>query len=346
MVSEALSDGMGVTVREHLLAMPTDERIRHIVRILRQTVADALGVTPELVPIDAPLGDVDAVWEDEWALMVLVQNACRTALGTELRGWEFHQWLGHRDPLETIQRLAAYLSTNLVCLPPKAGYSDVHDGGIWAWDPPALPNDALTKGRKIALVLAGLRSGSTLFRTMPARHPEIACGAELYLLPYETMGRREQLLDRLGYPWVKWGLTSTIADFAGLPYEEALGRTQQLVDKDSPISDVYAMLQTFVGERLLIDKTPVYPADPVWLARAESLFEAPVYLLLARHPYAAIESFVRMRFDELIGNHYGIWDANPWLYAEKLWAACTITRSLSCPASHPNASCGFAMRTW
>jgi hypothetical protein len=39
-----------------------------------------------------------------------------------------------------------------------------------------------------------------------------------------------------------------------------------------------------------------------------------------RHPFAVIESWVRMRVQQVIRNHYGIWDANPWLHAEKAWA--------------------------
>jgi len=321
MTPEVSPHAVGVTLRERLLQMPLEARIRRITEVLRQAVAHELGIAPDAVATDVELRAQNPAWQAPNILTPFLDNACEANIGARLRPWQFWQWLRRREPLDTIERLAVYLSTNLVCPPPETGYSDVHDGGTWAWEPPVLPGDGHPKCPTMAFVLAAPRSGSTLFRSMLDCHPDVVCGAELYLLPFETMATREQTLDRLGYPWMRLGLASTIASLAGLPTPDAWARVQQLIGDDAPIPDVYRMLQGLADDRLLVDKTPYYPAHPAWMARAEALFEEPRYLLLTRHPYGVIESFVRMRFDELFGNHSGVGDANPWLHAEKLWAA-------------------------
>lgn len=56
--------------------------------------------------------------------------------------------------------------------------------------------------------------------------------------------------------------------------------------------------------RFLIDKSPAYALDWRTLEHAESLFDGAKYIHLTRHPYAAIESFVRNRFEKLLGVGY------------------------------------------
>jgi hypothetical protein len=155
---------------------------------------------------------------------------------------------------------------------------------------------------------------------MLARHPALFCGPELHLLPFESMAKRHHVLAQLGYLWMESGLVQTLAKLEGLTPEQAGHRLQQLIVDDVSVQDVYRMLQGQIGERLLVDKSPSYTEHRMWLSRAEDLFEETRYLYMARHPCAAIESFVRMRFHWLIGNHSGVWDENPWLFAEKCWA--------------------------
>jgi len=42
---------------------------------------------------------------------------------------------------------------------------------------------------------------------------------------------------------------------------------------------VYGRLQGWLGERVLVDKTPSYALDPETLRRAEEGFEAPFYVI-------------------------------------------------------------------
>jgi hypothetical protein len=155
---------------------------------------------------------------------------------------------------------------------------------------------------------------------MLAGHPALYCGPEPYLLLFESMAEFMQKPSQLGYPWMALGLRQTIGALYGLTREQAVSRVQRLEKDDVSTQVVYRMLQERIGRRLFVDKTPTYVMRQAVLSRAEDLFEGAKYLYMARHPCAAIESFVRMRFDKLLGNHFGIWDANPWLFAEKWWA--------------------------
>jgi hypothetical protein len=50
------------------------------------------------------------------------------------------------------------------------------------------------------------------------------------------------------------------------------------------------------------------------LKKAEQISNNPFYIFLTRHPLSVMESFVRNRFDKLLGVN-----ENPWRYAENLW---------------------------
>ena len=61
--------------------------------------------------------------------------------------------------------------------------------------------------------------------------------------------------------------------------------------------------------------------------RAATLFESPKYILLVRHPSAVIESFLRGRYDRLIGPRlFKEADPDPYVVAETIWA--TSNRNL------------------
>jgi hypothetical protein len=144
-------------------------------------------------------------------------------------------------------------------------------------------------------------------------HPALFSPPELYLLPFDNMVERKKKAMQLGYPWMLQGLDTAFDKLQWPPAE-------RLETDNASTSQVYGIMQEKLGERLLVDKTPPYAAHPDWLRRAEGMFEEPKYLFLARHPYAVIESFVRMRFHRLMGKHWLSWDENPWLNAEKHWA--------------------------
>jgi len=156
------------------------------------------------------------------------------------------------------------------------------------------------------------RSGSTLLRVMLAGHPDLFCPPELHLLPFEGMKDRE---DELADTYLTEGLQRAFMELKGLDTASAKALTADLVKRNVTVQQVYGMVQELASPRLLIDKSPSYAASPDTLARGEILFEGSKYIHLVRHPYAMIESFVRNRFDKMLG----VKGADPTAFGEELW---------------------------
>jgi phthiocerol/phenolphthiocerol synthesis type-I polyketide synthase E len=308
------------TTVEQLASLPDDVRVAQLLERLLSIVAEVLGVAEQGISPDAPFAELHEAWADPWQAHASLKGPVEELIARPFHSYEFWRSPYRVGPIGSIRQLAEHLGSELVIPAPQSTYADPYQGGTWPWGLPALRPSGAPKNPPAAFVLAGPRSGSTLLRVMLARHPSLFCGPELHLLLFERMARRHRLLTRLGYPWMEWGLEQSLALLGQCSPEEARERAEQLAKDDVPIQEVYRLLQGQIGQRLLVDKSPSYTAHPAWLSRAEDLFEEPKYLYLTRHPSAAIESFVRMRFHWLIGNQFGGWDANPWLFAEKGWA--------------------------
>ena len=87
-----------------------------------------------------------------------------------------------------------------------------------------------------------------------------------------------------------------------------------------PTQSFYGVLQTWLGDRLLVDKTPAYALDVEILRRAEAEFAEAKYLHLVRHPQAMIHSFVQARLDEVFFRHPHGFERRE--LAELLWVLC------------------------
>lgn len=164
----------------------------------------------------------------------------------------------------------------------------------------------------MAFILSSPRSGSTLLRVMLAGHPQLCSPPELHLLPFGTMAQRaeELALSHLGE-----GLERALMELNGWDASQAQDQVQQWVTENRSVGEVYQQLQTWAGDRLLIDKSPSYGSDPRTLHHGEALFARAKYIHLVRHPYGVIESFCRLRMDKLLGAGGG----NPYSLAEKIW---------------------------
>ncbi|MBD2580663.1 type I polyketide synthase [Oscillatoria sp. FACHB-1406] len=165
---------------------------------------------------------------------------------------------------------------------------------------------------KIAFILSSPRAGSTLLRVMLAGHPDLASPPELHLLPFDTMGERES---ELGLSHLGEGLQRALMELQGMDGDAAEDLVAKLTAENRSIPEVYAQLQTLAGERLLVDKSPTYAFHRETLERAEAMFSGAKYVHLARHPYAVIESFCRLRMDKLVGTG----QENPFQLAESIW---------------------------
>jgi thioester reductase-like protein len=160
-------------------------------------------------------------------------------------------------------------------------------------------------------LLSAPRCGSTLLRVMLAGHPQLFAPPELHLLAHDDMAQwHRALAPRMMHLGLVQALVGT-----GLDDAAAIEKVRAWVADATPTASVYAELQRSLDGRRLVDKSPSYALDPSALARAESLFDGPRYVLLARHPYAAIESFTRLRMEHLLAAP----GLDPHLVAEETW---------------------------
>ena len=78
---------------------------------------------------------------------------------------------------------------------------------------------------------------------------------------------------------------------------------EQLAADDISVKDLIARLQTWAGDRMLVDKTPPYAFNPDILQRLEAEFDDPLYIHLMRHPAGMIASFEEARVDLAVDVH-------------------------------------------
>ena len=306
---------------KYLSKLPLKDRIFELINLIQRELAKDLNLEQNEVGLDAPFSSLNTKWKNLEIVYRLLRRIVETKLERTFFSYELFPYPREQGPRDTIKKVATYLASEMVIPPPKTTFTDPHEGGIFAWKLSPPLSKTAKRNPPAVFILSPPRSGSTLLRMMLDGHPALCSPPELHLLPFERMGERGRQLDQLGYPWLRVGLKETLAQLERLTPEQAQRRTEQLEADDVAIQKVYRLLQDLIEGRLLVDKSPSYAMCPAWLLRAEHMFEGAKYLHLIRHPYAVIESFVRMRFHgHLIGNHFGTWDDNPWLYAEKGWA--------------------------
>ena len=183
--------------------------------------------------------------------------------------------------------------------------------GIRAQATPFAPK-ASTK--PILFLLSSPRSGSTLLRVMLAGHSRLFCPPELHLLAFATMGERGKFFTG-PRKFLNEGLIRALMELKQVGAAEAGAVVEAWEAGNSSTADVFASLQDLAGDRLLVDKSPSYGESPEILRRARELFPAARYIHLMRHPCAMMESFVRNRFDKLLG----VETTSPWRMAEEAW---------------------------
>ncbi|HEX4953511.1 MAG TPA: amino acid adenylation domain-containing protein [Thermoanaerobaculia bacterium] len=153
------------------------------------------------------------------------------------------------------------------------------------------------KNRRAVFVLSPPRSGSTLLRVMLAGNPALFAPPELELAGFNTLGERRRTFSGRWALWLE-GVLRALMETNGWSAEEAKARMAELEDADLPVRDFYARLQEWLGDRLLVDKTPSYALDPGVLERMEEDFDGALYVHLLRHPMAAIRSFEEARLEQ------------------------------------------------
>jgi hypothetical protein len=150
-----------------------------------------------------------------------------------------------------------------------------------------------------AFVLAPPRSGSTLLRVMLGGNPHIFAPPELFMLNYNSMAEREQALGGEESHWLE-GLIVGIMSIKTTDANHAASYVKEAIARGETTKEFYAELQSWIGNRLLVDKSPAYAYDRRVMERAEMDFLNAKFIHLTRHPYATIKSYVDAKIDLLL----------------------------------------------
>ncbi|HEX3551675.1 MAG TPA: condensation domain-containing protein, partial [Thermoanaerobaculia bacterium] len=154
------------------------------------------------------------------------------------------------------------------------------------------------KNRRAVFVLSPPRSGSTLLRVMLGGHPKLFAPPELELLSFNTLRERSAAFSGRDSFWLE-GAIRAVMEVRGCGPEEAREMLESFEREDLTTAELYGRLQEWLGDRILVDKTPSYALDPAVLRRAEETFEEPLYVHLIRHPGGMIGSFVEAKLDQI-----------------------------------------------
>jgi len=307
---------------EQLLAISATQREEFLLSYLQQQIAQVLQLQRSQLPLSSNLLDLGM---DSLMVMEAI-NLLKQDLQLMLYPREFYE----RPRIDT---LAKYIATEFqrVHTPVsreqgaeemrrgdaetrRRGDEDIKESFQIANSQTTNDKQQTTNNKLpgIIFILSSPRSGSTLLRVMLAGHPDLFSPPELHLLPFTTMKERHK---ELALSFLGEGLQRAFMEIMGIDGAASQALVKDMESQNLSIQQVYAKFQKLAGKRLLVDKSPTYAMSQETLARAEQLFAGGRYIHLVRHPYAMMESFVRLRMDKLVGKG----DANPYQLAEQVW---------------------------
>ena len=160
----------------------------------------------------------------------------------------------------------------------------------------------VAKNPPAIFILSPPRSGSTLLRVMLAGHPLLFAPPELELLSFNTLAeRRTELTGKYSF-WLE-GTIRALMEIKGCGMEEARALMEECEEQNLSVPQFYGLLQGWIGNRRLVDKTPSYALDQQVLQRAERDFENALYVHLLRHPYGMIRSFEEAKLEQVFFRH-------------------------------------------
>ncbi|MEA2601550.1 MAG: hypothetical protein QOF89_2542, partial [Acidobacteriota bacterium] len=219
----------------------------------------------------------------------------------------------------TVAQLAAYLTANY----PKAmarlfGAEVLGERRAQAWieridearveaflaliPPPAPGEEVAAKNPPAVFVLSPPRSGSTLLRVMLAGNPRLFAPPELELLSFHSLGERREAFPGRNSFWLE-GVTRAVMEIRRCSAEEAEALLAELEGRGATTRELYRLMQEWIGDRILVDKTPSYALDSGVLRRAEEVFTDARYVHLLRHPYGMIRSFEEAKLEQVFFRH-------------------------------------------
>lgn len=155
-----------------------------------------------------------------------------------------------------------------------------------------------SKKPRAVFILSPPRSGSTLLRAILGGNPELFSPPELYLLSFNNLADRKNWFSG-SQRFQLEGNTRCVMQLQGGDLAQAEQLIQTLEERKMPTAEYFGLLQSWMGNRLLVDKTPYYASHIETLRRAEEYFDNPLYIHLKRHPYGMIRSFEEAKLDQL-----------------------------------------------
>ena len=174
------------------------------------------------------------------------------------------------------------------------------------------------KNNTALFILAPPRSGTSLLRLMLAGHPQLLAANELQLLHFATMSERQKAYGGKYSLW-REGLVRTLMDLLKIDAPQARQWLARYEEQNLATSQMYALLQSMIGGRILLDKSPSYCLDINALQAAEQMFDQARYIQLLRHPSAVAQSFEARKMHQ-------VWYLKPNEYSslhlgEMIWTA-------------------------
>ncbi|MEL6866505.1 MAG: beta-ketoacyl synthase N-terminal-like domain-containing protein [Bacteroidota bacterium] len=179
-----------------------------------------------------------------------------------------------------------------------------------------------TKNKRAIFILAPPRSGTSLLRVMLAGHPGLFAANELQLLGFHQLSDRAKAYEGKFSLWTE-GLLRAIMELQACDAATAREMVQEWENMGWTTQQAYQQIQDWLGDQILVDKSPSYVMDPAILQKAESDFEEPFYIHLVRHPYSMIRSFEKMHMDQVMYLHPHPYNARQtgeliWTYSHQL----------------------------
>lgn len=156
------------------------------------------------------------------------------------------------------------------------------------------------KHPRTVFVLTSPRSGSTLLRIILAGHPGLFAPPELHLLDYADLAQRKAALHNPLNEHLLTGTLRALMQLIPCSQEEAAATMRRYEEQKPSTHDFYFLLHRLLGDRVLVEKSPIYCLYPWVLQRLESEFDQPLYIHLVRHPQGMIRSFEDAKIDALM----------------------------------------------
>jgi len=154
------------------------------------------------------------------------------------------------------------------------------------------------KNPPAVFILSPPRSGSTLLRVMLAGHPSLFAPPELELLSFNNLAERRGALTGKYSFWLE-GTIRALMEIKSCGMEEARKIMEECEEQNLSVPQFYGLLQAWIGDRRLVDKTPSYALDKDVLKRAENCFDDALYVHLLRHPFGMIRSFEEAKLEQV-----------------------------------------------